>query len=309
MESYRGIYYNNNKKEEKIKFYEGGAHFKYIDLYNHLEILSNKLNKENKIHSKEETFFKKINVNENSRNIKSIIVSLSQKNNKKIMKSPFKKLFSSRNNDNNINLNNKSNSIKSIQNQSQKNNLNSIFEKIKLNSTYISKSNSRNKKHKYININNITQMKTLLSTSMLNFLNNSKLEKKSRNYQKNKKSSSCCIKYDKKENLNEIENLKDIFITKKSPSLYNKMKINTKFKLINLSNFYTKNKSIKSIIFNEKNHSELIGNSKNNFNIKNFNLFDDCKKRKNNILYLNGTIAPTNKYFSNKNIKYSNNNI
>lgn len=31
MEEYKGIYYNDDDEEQE--YYEGGAHFKYIDLY------------------------------------------------------------------------------------------------------------------------------------------------------------------------------------------------------------------------------------------------------------------------------------
>ena len=41
MEDYKGIYYNDNIEQE---YYEGGAHFKYIELYRILEELAKKLN-------------------------------------------------------------------------------------------------------------------------------------------------------------------------------------------------------------------------------------------------------------------------
>ena len=41
MEDYKGIYYNDDIEQ---KYYEGGAHFKYKDLYKILEELSKKLN-------------------------------------------------------------------------------------------------------------------------------------------------------------------------------------------------------------------------------------------------------------------------
>ena len=41
MEDYKGIYYND---ETEQKYYEGGAHFKYKELYKILEELSKKLN-------------------------------------------------------------------------------------------------------------------------------------------------------------------------------------------------------------------------------------------------------------------------
>ena len=41
MEEYKGIYYNDNTEQQ---YYEGGAHFKYIELYRILEELAKKLN-------------------------------------------------------------------------------------------------------------------------------------------------------------------------------------------------------------------------------------------------------------------------
>jgi len=41
MEEYKGIYYNDNA--EQI-YYEGGAHFKYIELFKILEELAKKAN-------------------------------------------------------------------------------------------------------------------------------------------------------------------------------------------------------------------------------------------------------------------------
>ena len=36
MQEYKGIYYGDTNEQ---KFYEGGAHFKYIELYRRLEML------------------------------------------------------------------------------------------------------------------------------------------------------------------------------------------------------------------------------------------------------------------------------
>ena len=41
MEEYKGIYYNDDKEQQ---YYEGGAHFKYKELYKILEELSKKIN-------------------------------------------------------------------------------------------------------------------------------------------------------------------------------------------------------------------------------------------------------------------------
>lgn len=50
-DDYKGIYYNNNYEQQ---FYEGGAHFKYSDLYKQLLLLSTKeKSKESNKHKKE----------------------------------------------------------------------------------------------------------------------------------------------------------------------------------------------------------------------------------------------------------------
>ncbi len=41
MEEYKGLYYNDNSEQ---KFYENGAHFKYIELYKILEEIAKKAN-------------------------------------------------------------------------------------------------------------------------------------------------------------------------------------------------------------------------------------------------------------------------
>ena len=41
MNEYKGIYYNDNTEQQ---YYEGGAHFKYNDLYKLLEELVKKIN-------------------------------------------------------------------------------------------------------------------------------------------------------------------------------------------------------------------------------------------------------------------------
>ena len=41
MEEYKGIYYNHNAEQQ---YYEGGAHFKYIELYKILEEIAKKAN-------------------------------------------------------------------------------------------------------------------------------------------------------------------------------------------------------------------------------------------------------------------------
>ena len=47
MENYKGVYYNDTKEQ---KFYEGGAHFKFKDLFNILKVLGGVLPEEDHIH-------------------------------------------------------------------------------------------------------------------------------------------------------------------------------------------------------------------------------------------------------------------
>ena len=319
MENYKGLYFNN-KKEEKTKFFEGGAHFKYIDLYKKLDSLSKQLNVKNQINSEEKKLLEKKIANiipeSQSRNIKSIIISLSQRNYKK-------KLFTSRNHNNIINKSNqssydsKNNSINNIniiktrnkiqsQQMEKKKINNSILNKISnLNYSYIIQSKSRNKNEKKSKSNSLNEIKTILSKRKINIIN-----VKSRNINKYNHSNSSCIKFNKKDNSNEIGNLKEMFILKKSPSLYPKISINPKFNLFNLNTFYTKNKSIKPIIFDKNNSNSNILDNNSNSNILNDNFhinftLKQNKKIKHNILNINGTKAPTNKYFLNKNINLS----
>jgi hypothetical protein len=65
MDNYKGIYFNNSKS---LKYYEGGAHFSYKELYNELQILYNKKNKINMTLKKENVddfFLKKNNEKKN----------------------------------------------------------------------------------------------------------------------------------------------------------------------------------------------------------------------------------------------------
>ena len=65
MDNYKGIYFNNSKS---LKYYEGGAHFSYKELYNELQILYNKINKINIALKKENVddfFLKKNNEKKN----------------------------------------------------------------------------------------------------------------------------------------------------------------------------------------------------------------------------------------------------
>ncbi len=49
MNDYRGVYYNLPNEHQ---FFEGGAHFKYSDLYKRLFVLANRENSANKVRGK-----------------------------------------------------------------------------------------------------------------------------------------------------------------------------------------------------------------------------------------------------------------
>ncbi len=60
MEEYKGIYYGDTTEQQ---FYEGGAHFKYIDLYKKLEILYQKQMTINSIEEIKNVTFNFFNLN------------------------------------------------------------------------------------------------------------------------------------------------------------------------------------------------------------------------------------------------------
>ena len=80
MDNYRGIYVEN-KINDVPKFFEGGAHFKYSELY---KILESIYKERNKVNSEEKEYNKNLNLNSQiinqSRNIKPLIQSLTHKN-------------------------------------------------------------------------------------------------------------------------------------------------------------------------------------------------------------------------------------
>ena len=83
---YKGMYFNDDNddnNENKLKFYEGGAHFKYIDLYNILKQLENSLPQQiegdNRKKIKSEEKIRKIYIN-NYNNINDEIISRNNNN-------------------------------------------------------------------------------------------------------------------------------------------------------------------------------------------------------------------------------------
>ncbi len=106
--NFKGIFYNVNEEQ---KFFEGGAHFKYNDLYKILEsiykerIKSNSTEKNNNLSNNKIISSYKILYQNQSRNFKPLVQSLTNKKNDN-----NKKLYTSRNrNNNNINVNFKNN--------------------------------------------------------------------------------------------------------------------------------------------------------------------------------------------------------
>ena len=105
MDNYRGIYFGNNV-DDNPKYYEGGAHFKYKDLYKSLESLYKERYKnyytdsEHNINNNKRFIKTNEIVNQNqTRNFKPIIQSLSCKISE-ISKNNQKKLYTTRNKNN-----------------------------------------------------------------------------------------------------------------------------------------------------------------------------------------------------------------
>ena len=207
MDNYRGIYADNNDNDN-IKFYEGGAHFKYINLVKKLEILykeqnknenrkvksqecknkiinSNKQYSRNLINNNSSINYKKIQKEDNkinnresqSRNIKPLIQSLTQKltiftNSSKNKK----KLFNTRNK-----LINK---YKNINSQNSKDNIKNYYKKNIINHPDFSldtfknynKLNRNNSVNIYLNKNKIIFNKNIIHNSSCEIFDRNNLQ-------------------------------------------------------------------------------------------------------------------------------------
>ena len=83
MENYKGFYVND-KINDKPKFFEGGAHFKYSDLYKMLKIIYKKREEKNNEKKNKKYFINEksiSNLKNKSRNIQSIFQSFTQRYN------------------------------------------------------------------------------------------------------------------------------------------------------------------------------------------------------------------------------------
>lgn len=75
MDNYKGIYANNNDKQ--LRYYEGGAHFRYSDLFKRLKLLKSEMQTD--IEETPTRFVEEHQKPPQSRNIKPLIQSLTQK--------------------------------------------------------------------------------------------------------------------------------------------------------------------------------------------------------------------------------------
>ena len=86
MEDYKGIYYkkDNNKSENKQIYYEGGAHFSYLKLYQKLEEIRKrtkkiklKTTKETEEMKRKKDLQRKKQINQIPKNINNNIINVS----------------------------------------------------------------------------------------------------------------------------------------------------------------------------------------------------------------------------------------
>ena len=206
MDNYRGIYFNNPKDQ---KYYEGGAHFKYKDLYKKLLDLFNKKNNINfpqKYYNLNLSPRKNKNFGKNENNsIKIIKKEKSSTNSKKKTrnKKNYSKLSDSDSNDNNdykeINLNilDKSKEDNTFYNDSKKlkyetsrlSYYNKMFQKIH--------HNSINKNYQFTNrkkTKNIYLVNKIKENQISKNINNNKVKKSINTHIKKNKSNKNRIK-------------------------------------------------------------------------------------------------------------------
>ena len=263
MENYKG-YYINNRINNKPKFYEGGAHFKYSDLYKILKSFQ-QIKEEEKNNEKKNNINEKNDSNNKSRNIKPVFQSFTQKipENKSengILSFSKSKNFSNLTNET-IQISFNSNKIKKSKQQIHFNSNSSLGKNI--NNNEINKNYVNNKSNNIINIiNNLPHInfkKILKETNNpIQLLSIGKNTVKSRN-----------LNFSKLNTINNINcnSLRENTFAKKYINPFNKI---THFRIVSPKNnsLSSRNKIIsKSISLNKNYLSEININNINNNNV------------------------------------------
>ena len=317
MDDYKGLYYKETKEQ---KFYEGGAHFPYEELYEILVYIKEEQDKKQKEESKDLTKNKSTNKNKpgNIENSNNYIMDLIQ-NHKSTNENKTK--TRTRNVGNNCLYNNPNTLIKKNVGKNNKNQTQQINIAISFNDKN-EKLKSRNYKNDYalfynrttnqinredrnaLPDNDISGIKTRnnLSNYMQKKLmgkNNSTNQIKHKKLNLNNYLYSNMQKNFNRNNITEKNNKNDSYIVSNSKKLeiFNSNFGNSKTKNINNSNNYSKGRKINSSI-----------NKLNNININNYlNTNEHINRRQRNFSGINPQISHNINNYINVNINNNNN--
>ena len=282
MDEYKGIYYGEKKEKQ---FYEGGAHFRYKDLYRILKILGGEIEEKNEIDSNSIDFNnEKLSMNNN------IMQKVQSRNNNKFnyMNNPNTKvsIFSISNNENKpllfqkINLKNPNSN-----NNSLKDNIKRPYSNIKLRSFRFERV-SNNSLNKYVHTKNLSlnQNKSIKNLKMNSLSKNLKINLHNHNIHitnKNKLFNNQIINnnihtiYDNRNYFDNNHNNKNIYI-KKSRNNFNQSHVGY-VKTIDLNNKVGLNngRSTEGINFNKTlSHNKLEKTTNDIFDLKKKKLND-----------------------------------
>ena len=338
MDNYRGIYFGNNA-DDNPKYYEGGAHFKYKDLYKTLESLYKERYKnyytdsEHNINNNKRFIKPKEIVNQSqTRNFKPIIQSLSGKISE-MSKNNQKKLYTTRNknnlnddvnysnyNDNNDNFNKQYSSDFHINKNIDINN--KIFKATNQNYYHNYSNSIGNNFLTNLNLNDIDSKESFRSNIIRNnsnistfnkakiispiLISNSNInETSSRNLNQSKTNSNTYLM--KNTNyLNKENNFSEKFL--QIQNQINLLKLKNKIKIKEEKNniLISRNKDIKPMIYsNNNNYNNINTNSSSIYfsrNAKSINL-------NTNSINSNNPLIINYKYHHNQNNNFSSNNF
>ncbi len=338
MDNYRGIYFGNNA-DDNPKYYEGGAHFKYKDLYKTLESLykerykNNYTDSEHNINNNKRFIKPKEIVNQNqTRNFKPRIQSLSGEISE-MSKNNQKKLYTTRNknnviddvnysnyNDNNDNFNKQyssdfhinknidiNNKIFKATNQNYYHNYsnsigNNFLTNLNLNEIDLKESYRSNINRNNSNISTFNKAKII---SPILISNSNINETSSRNLNQSKTNSNTYLM--KNTNyLNKENNFSEKFL--QIQNQINLLKLKNKIKIKEEKNniLISRNKDIKPMIYsNNNNYNNINTNSSSIYfsrNAKSINL-------NTNSINSNNPLIINYKYHHNQNNNYLSNNF
>ena len=281
VNNYKGVYFRNDSKEQK--FYEGGAHFKYKELYKVLENIALNKSKEKKGISEEPKKNSKFkyfdnnlneNISRNIKNIKPLIDSLTQKlseitKNKSNRNYYIEKPYSFLDKNNNNFINKQSRNFKQYVPNNSKAHIK------KNNNTYITYNNINSNKK----INGNTIKEDLIIKNKFDFGNN--IFKKIRNNDIKIKGKKILNRSQGKNNNSRNHFNNNTFDLIKTGNITKEIMNKT----TNIQNYIPMNP-----VNNYKNHSNSLSSNKNKL-----------EKQKNSFNFTNSSIVNNNNNVNNRN--------